>query len=178
MSHKRKHGELESDEEDEPAFGKQILPVANLPDDFNGEPMDGMQYLFTVRRVIHSRPPQGLRLTLICRRDARKLPSVTRVHNPFEGSGSDHVVASNDTFSASSASTILPSTEWREVLKQRFTNFRKVCSLNCIKTLMIELGGTAEYFTTNHPCQSSPEQKTHAVFQRTRPLVGFFVWAA
>jgi hypothetical protein len=133
MSHKRKHDELESDEEDEPAFGKQILPVANLPDDFNGEPTDGMQYLFTVRRVIHSVSLQGLCLTLICRRDARKLPSVTRVNNPFEGSCSDHIAASYDAFGASSTSTILPSTEWREVLKQRFTNFRKVCFLSCIK---------------------------------------------
>lgn len=36
-------------DDDEPLLGRQILPVANLPDDFNEEPMDGMQYLFTVR---------------------------------------------------------------------------------------------------------------------------------
>jgi len=46
---KRKHDDLEDSDEDEPAYGKQILPVANLPDDFNAEPMDGLQYLFTVR---------------------------------------------------------------------------------------------------------------------------------
>ena len=47
---KRKRDELEEDaEEDEPSYGKQILPVANLPDDFDEEPVDGMQYLFTVR---------------------------------------------------------------------------------------------------------------------------------
>jgi hypothetical protein len=31
------------------SFGRQILPVANLPEDFEGIPEDGMQYLFTVR---------------------------------------------------------------------------------------------------------------------------------
>jgi hypothetical protein len=51
---KRKHDELEDSEEDEPSYGKQILPVANLPDDFSEEPMNGMQYLFTVRCVVSS----------------------------------------------------------------------------------------------------------------------------
>ena len=40
---------LDSDDEDDPSVGRQILPVANLPGDFNGEPMDGLQYLFMVR---------------------------------------------------------------------------------------------------------------------------------
>ena len=40
----------DADEDDEPAYGlRQILPVANLPSNFEGEPEDGMQYLFTVR---------------------------------------------------------------------------------------------------------------------------------
>lgn len=38
----------DSDDEDMP-LGRQILPVANLPGDFDGEPEDGLQYLFTVR---------------------------------------------------------------------------------------------------------------------------------
>lgn len=38
---------------EEMAFGKQILPVADLPGDFDGEPMDGLQYLFTVRYVVN-----------------------------------------------------------------------------------------------------------------------------
>ena len=47
---KRKRDQMEDeDDDDEPSLGRQILPVANLPDDFDGEPMDGMQYLFTVR---------------------------------------------------------------------------------------------------------------------------------
>ena len=46
---KRKWSETEDSDDDEPSLGKQVLPVANLPDDFNGVPMDGLQYLFTVR---------------------------------------------------------------------------------------------------------------------------------
>ena len=48
---KRKR-ELDDDDDDEVAYGKQILPVANLPQDFNEEPVDGLQYLFTVRYVL------------------------------------------------------------------------------------------------------------------------------
>lgn len=29
--------------------GSQVLPVADLGDDYEGEPEDGLQYLFTVR---------------------------------------------------------------------------------------------------------------------------------
>jgi hypothetical protein len=48
MPHKRKWDDLE-DSDEEPSLGRQILPVANLPEDFEGEPIDGSQYLFTVR---------------------------------------------------------------------------------------------------------------------------------
>lgn len=47
---KRKHGDDDDDEEFEPSQ-RQILPVANLPANFDGEPMDGLQYLWTVRCV-------------------------------------------------------------------------------------------------------------------------------
>jgi hypothetical protein len=45
---KRKWDEIE-DSDEEPSFGRQILPVANLPDDYDGIPQNGMEYLFTVR---------------------------------------------------------------------------------------------------------------------------------
>jgi len=55
-SRKRKRdvrGDGHGDDDDDDGRGmRQILPVANLPIDFNGEPMDGMQYLFTVRYVL------------------------------------------------------------------------------------------------------------------------------
>jgi hypothetical protein len=50
---KRKRDEIEDSDDEEPSFGRQILPVANLPEDFNDEPSDGMQYLFTVRYDTH-----------------------------------------------------------------------------------------------------------------------------
>lgn len=49
MASKRKYAEVDSDD-DEPMLGRQVLPVANLPDTFHGDPADGLQYLFTVRR--------------------------------------------------------------------------------------------------------------------------------
>lgn len=52
---KRRRDDEDSDEE-HPSFGRQILPVAHLPKDFNGIPMDGLQYLFTVRSAFSSSP--------------------------------------------------------------------------------------------------------------------------
>ena len=49
LSYKRSRDEMGGSDNDEPSMGRQILPVAQLPDDFDGEPMDGMQYLFTFR---------------------------------------------------------------------------------------------------------------------------------
>jgi hypothetical protein len=54
-SRKRKRGNVGGgdDDNDDTTYGlRQILPVASLPIDFDGEPTDGMQYLFTVRYVL------------------------------------------------------------------------------------------------------------------------------
>jgi hypothetical protein len=48
-SKKRKR---ESNDDDATYGLRQILPVANLPIDFDGEPLDGTQYLFLVRCVL------------------------------------------------------------------------------------------------------------------------------
>ena len=62
---KRKRDEFEDSDDEEPSFGKQILPVANLPKDFNDEPADGMQYLFTVRCVKSPMPEPIVLMFLI-----------------------------------------------------------------------------------------------------------------
>ena len=41
--------EADDSEDDKALPGRQVLPVANLRDDYDGIPQDGMQYLFTVR---------------------------------------------------------------------------------------------------------------------------------
>ncbi|RDB22542.1 hypothetical protein Hypma_009989 [Hypsizygus marmoreus] len=102
--YKRKRDDRDDSDDEEPAFGRQILPVANLPEDFDAPPADGLQYLFTVRR------------------DARYLPHVTRVANPYE-------IASPQP-SRSDTRTIpshinLPSEEWRSIYEARFRNFRR-----------------------------------------------------
>lgn len=46
-------GDDDDDDDDNTTYGlRQILPVASLPIEFDGEPTDGMQYLFTVRYVL------------------------------------------------------------------------------------------------------------------------------
>jgi hypothetical protein len=39
----------DSDDEVLELAPNQVLPVANLPDSFDGVPQDGLEYLFTVR---------------------------------------------------------------------------------------------------------------------------------
>lgn len=51
MPPKRKRNQGDGDEEDVPELGNRVLPVADLPNDFSGEPEDGAQYLFLVRYV-------------------------------------------------------------------------------------------------------------------------------
>ncbi|KAA1466715.1 hypothetical protein DENSPDRAFT_50235 [Dentipellis sp. KUC8613] len=102
MSQGVKRKEPSSDEDDLPSYGlRQILPVANLPGDFDGEPEDGLQYLFTVRR------------------ENRNLPEFTRVPNPYEIPD----VAPKEA--APKATPFLPAQEWRETLSRRFRNFQK-----------------------------------------------------
>ncbi|THH16443.1 hypothetical protein EW146_g4209 [Bondarzewia mesenterica] len=105
-AHKRKRDD--EGNEGEPAYGlRQTLPVANLPADFVGEPMDGLQYLFTVRR------------------DARKLPAITRVQNPYEVTLPETIPSSESKSFPVPKKIRLPSEEWREIFIRRFVNFRK-----------------------------------------------------
>lgn len=98
--YKRKRDD-EDQSDDEQTPGYQVLPVANLPEDFDGEPLDGMQYLFTVRR------------------NARTLPKQTQVPNPFP-----LPEVPEPTVSALPHPS-LPSENWRNAFEKGFKNFRK-----------------------------------------------------
>ncbi|KAF9076860.1 hypothetical protein BDP27DRAFT_1379779 [Rhodocollybia butyracea] len=100
---KRKRGDINDSDDEEPSFGRQILPVANLSENFDGEPSDGMEYLFTVRR------------------DARSLPHVTRVENPYQTA--EPVLPPPRNLETTHPS--LPSAEWRSLFEIRFKNLRK-----------------------------------------------------
>ncbi|OAX44478.1 hypothetical protein K503DRAFT_656202, partial [Rhizopogon vinicolor AM-OR11-026] len=102
---KRKWEDVDyNSDDDEPSFGKQTLPVANLPMDFDREPEDGMQYLFMVRR------------------DARRLPHVTRVANPYEV---PEPVPTLDVVHPNTRSSNLPSELWCSTFLTHFRNLRK-----------------------------------------------------
>ncbi|KAF7798895.1 hypothetical protein EIP86_010123 [Pleurotus ostreatoroseus] len=109
MASKRKWSEVNDSDDEEPALGRQVLPVANLPTDFDGIPQDGLQYLFTVRR------------------DALKLPRTTRVDNPYEIK-EEIMEDVTDAFMQHPANSVLPSEEWRDVFLKRFRNFKTNCT--------------------------------------------------
>ncbi|KIL00058.1 hypothetical protein PAXRUDRAFT_130783 [Paxillus rubicundulus Ve08.2h10] len=102
MVNKRKRDD--SSDSDDIAPGRQILPVANLPDDFDLEPEDGAQYLFLVRR------------------DARRLPHTTRVRNPYEMS---EVTATTHALPLQRSTDVLPCEEWQTTFQSHFCNLRK-----------------------------------------------------
>ncbi|KAK7695766.1 hypothetical protein QCA50_000403 [Cerrena zonata] len=104
-SSKRKWNEVD-DDDDEPSLGRQVLPVANLPRDFDGVPEDGLQYLFTVRR------------------DAELLPRTTRVPNPYEIQEKPaSPVRGGETVSV--AQGYIPSQEWQDTFLRHFKYFRQ-----------------------------------------------------
>ncbi|TEB35775.1 hypothetical protein FA13DRAFT_1788379 [Coprinellus micaceus] len=103
-SAKRKRGNEDSSDDEDTSFGKQILPVANLPENFDGEPMDGLQYLFTVRR------------------DARRLPGVTCVQNPYASAPPTVSRSSHSDFTTHPS---VPSEQWCLLLETRFRNLRQ-----------------------------------------------------
>ncbi|QRV72890.1 SIP1 domain-containing protein [Ceratobasidium sp. AG-Ba] len=100
MPPKRKSGSLDDDEE--PTPGNRVLPVANLPDDFNKEPEDGAQYLFLVRR------------------DALSLPHTTRADNPYAAP-----IVSSIPSARKPPHPCIPSEEWRTSFEETFKAFRQ-----------------------------------------------------
>jgi hypothetical protein len=128
---KRKRDDLEESDDEGPSYGKQILPVANLPDDFDRPPVNGMEYLFTVRYVYLVITSCQVRDSDCCfhRRDARALPDVARVTNPYELP--DNPLLHDYTPSHPA----LPTLEWRTAYKIRFCNFRKVIFSAVMKSI-------------------------------------------
>ncbi|KAF8605344.1 hypothetical protein BDV93DRAFT_521670 [Ceratobasidium sp. AG-I] len=102
MPPKRKRNQGDVDDDDAPALGNRVLPVADLPSDFSGEPEDGAQYLFLVRR------------------DALSLPHTTRVFNPYETPIAPSVPSTHKP-----RHPCLPSEEWRLSFEETFKVFRQ-----------------------------------------------------
>lgn len=128
---KRKRDEYESlDDENELVLGRQVLPIAVLPFDFDGVPEDGAQYLFTVRcagaatRITYTMDSDHL---ISQRRDANLLPHVTRVDNPYATHETSVDVVPTQSSDHSLRKPAMPSEEWRSVVEERFKNLRRVC---------------------------------------------------
>ena len=99
------------------SFGVQSLPVATLPDDFCGEPIDGEQYLAIVRR------------------EAAAAPGVVfAAHNPYADPTPSISTPALDTASISTEplplaptddGLVMPSSEWTQAFVLQFRNARE-----------------------------------------------------
>ncbi|CAE6522728.1 unnamed protein product [Rhizoctonia solani] len=105
MPPKRKRNQVDDDDDEAGLLGNQALPIANLPNDFSGEPEDGMQYLFLVRR------------------DARALPNTTRVSNPYASASFQEPVTAASV--KKPPHPCIPSEEWRSEFEKAFGTFRE-----------------------------------------------------
>lgn len=103
--------------------GSQVLPVAELDDDFAGDPEDGSQYLYLVR-CVHRARLYGNELTSESRRrEAASHARIHRVDNPYEVAEA----AVQRAHTATPASR--PSEAWRETFVRNFDAARKVCDV-------------------------------------------------
>ncbi|GAA5983095.1 hypothetical protein JCM10908_000153 [Rhodotorula pacifica] len=83
--------------------GSQVLPVAQLDQDFDGQPEDGMEYLFLVRR------------------EASQRAKITRAPNPYEV-----VQAEEARTNASPGSAVSrPDEAWRDSFVRNFASARQ-----------------------------------------------------
>lgn len=93
-------------------ISNQTLPVAELPPDFDGIPLDGSTYLAMVRREAASHPSIFL-----------------AAHNPYaeEARGSNMAQDKSLNLLPDAAQTLdIPSPEWRRVFLERFLALREV----------------------------------------------------
>lgn len=107
--------------------GSQVLPVAQLDEDFDGQPEDGSEYLFLVRRVPLRLPKIRKVQTRLMhirfpRREASQRAKITRAPNPYE------VVETVGTSSKETtrASADRPDEAWRESFVRNFESARQV----------------------------------------------------
>lgn len=129
--------ERERDQAPRGGLGSQVLPVAELDDEWEGEPGDGSEYLFLVRCVLLSSrfrwsqggrggadfdPPLDIR-----RREASTHARVLRVANPFMTMEVDEeTAAAQEEDDEPPASR--PDEAWRKVFVRNFEAARQVRS--------------------------------------------------
>ncbi|KAK9895671.1 hypothetical protein P389DRAFT_195803 [Cystobasidium minutum MCA 4210] len=127
-SNTRKNGMNDDDDEGDSSqqaprggYGSQVLPFANhLPDDHTGEPLDGHEYLFLVRR------------------EAAAHPNVKTAEAFIRRVEEEIVVVESSTAEASTSGAAAgpahrPSVEWRTSFLSRFSNMRQVMTTSSSK---------------------------------------------
>ena len=114
---KRRFTDHNSSTHDE-AFGIQSLPVATLPDDFSGDPLDGEQYLAIVRREAAAAPG-----VFFAEHNPYASPTLAVDDTPLPLTEGD-----NSTQPTDEDALYMPSLEWRKAFETQIRNAREALS--------------------------------------------------
>ena len=104
----------------------QVLPVADIDDDWDGEPEDGATYLALVKWVISTRNSSSTHGS----RANAQLPAFTRVENPYrEPSPPPPIIGIGEGQAGPSRHPALPSEAWIQSFTDRWKVYRKVSAI-------------------------------------------------
>ena len=138
------------------SFGTQSLPVATLPDDFSGDPLDGEPYLAVVRR------------------EALTAPGIFFAeHNPYDSPTAEEasietpLLSTTWTTGSKEEALLMPTLEWRSAFELQFKNAREALSnpptspVKLTKDDLPKVGNSSAWYAWMHgrpPPPLSPEE--------------------
>ena len=152
---KRRYETSESDE----TFGIQSLPVATLPDDFSGDPLDGEQYLAIVRREAAAAPT-----VFFAEHNPYAHPSLELSLNPAQDNFTSMPISLN---AAKGDGLYMPDSQWKRTFELQFKNAREALSnpplepIKLTKDDLPKITNTNAWYAWIHgrpPPPSSPEE--------------------
>ncbi len=120
---KRRYGDHSSSSSYDDSFGIQSLPVASLPDDFSGDPIDGEQYLAIVRREASAAPG-----VFFAEHNPYAAPSILLEETTFDPTISLPPPLDDAKIPTKEETLLMPSLEWRTAFELQFRNAKEALS--------------------------------------------------
>lgn len=120
---KRRYGDHASSSTYDDSFGIQSLPVASLPDDFSGDPIDGEQYLAIVRREASAAPG-----VFFAEHNPYAAPSILLEEATLDPTISLPPPLDDAKTPTKEETLLMPSLEWRTAFELQFRNAKEALS--------------------------------------------------